>query len=335
MQLAFFVSANATGTSNATFANQTVAQHNGQVDYINIFLACNAITALIFDACLILTVKRRSGRRADLILITGFAVGNGLTSIARVMTSVMRASLYLNKDEMMDPFTCILMRYDLGILVIGQDGLTLSGFLLSFERFMFFTNVNAHQRIFNPVCTKQIIYCAFIVGILDYMLCWSLAYSRRSEQIQGHCQRSETTSESYFTVYMILTVLLAAGSLIFYLLTFLSVSSWGRQNNEKGLRQLRHSRERKILNSLALVSVLIAAMNLLPWSTYFFIFNSSSHQVIFNAAKLLDNLYLPISTLLYFIIHPDLSRPLRSTFCVRNCLKFLSRSERISVVYAG
>ncbi|CDW59273.1 7tm 1 domain containing protein [Trichuris trichiura] len=224
------------------------------------------------------------------------------------MTGVMRASLYLNKLEMMDPFSCILTRYDMGILVIGQDGLTLSGFLLSFERFMFFTNVNAYQRIFNPVCTKHIIYCAFIVGILDYMLCWFLAYSRRAEQIQGHCQRSETTSESYFAVYMIVTVLLAAGSLIFYLLTFLSVSNWGRQNNEKGsLRQLRHIRERKILNSLALVSVLIAAMNLLPWFAYFFIFHSTSNQIMFNAAKLLDNLYLPVSTLLYLIIHPDLS----------------------------
>uniref|UniRef100_A0A5S6QZK0 G-protein coupled receptors family 1 profile domain-containing protein n=1 Tax=Trichuris muris TaxID=70415 RepID=A0A5S6QZK0_TRIMR len=318
--------------ANVILTNKTADE---RVDHMNIFLACNAITALIIDACLIFTVERRSGRRADLILLTGFAVGNGLTSIGRMATGIMRASGYLNKQKKMNPLQCIAVRYDLGILIIGNDGLTLSGFLLSFERFMFFTNVNAYGRLFNPSASKKIIYCVFVVGLVDYLLCWMLAYSRRAVQMNAYCQRSEITPPEYFAAYMVLTVLLGASSLAFYLLTFVSVSNSARRTNENGLTQMRHTRERKILNGLSLISAIIVAMNLAPWCTYFFIFKSSYYQSLFTAAQMLDNFYLPVSTLLYLIIHPDLARPLRSTLCVRSCLRIFRRSKRISVVYAG
>ncbi|KRY82598.1 hypothetical protein T4D_5789 [Trichinella pseudospiralis] len=303
-----------------------------------LFVSINGVIAILLSAFALTQIIKRKGRRPEQNLIkgnlSGFIIANIFTSFARAEIALERLLLFTYEPFSVRPFECAAHLTTL-LNVLGVNGHFCITLLLSLERYLYFSSRRMHQLVFSCKITSMLIVFAFLMGFIDYLVSYFLAFDQKHEWILGTCRRSQIVGNTYYAIYIILKVLVGLASAVLYAAAFFTFHSKSRTITES-LRAIRVAREGSILRALILLFSLTVVLQLFPWTVFLFTYETASNLWMYDFATVCDNIFQSTSILCYMFIHPDFSILYGSaTFERLQRLKRMISKSEASVVYIG
>ncbi|KHJ45093.1 hypothetical protein D918_04397 [Trichuris suis] len=296
----------------------------------NGFFIVVATSSLLLDCLLLGVVGRRMSVHPDLYLISGFVISNMITSIGLFFSSIYRIWWWTAEPRCIHPSQCITDRFHVPMHMVGSDSLAFAMLLLSFERFLLFWRQKCHRIVFSPFCSTLWFILILLLSCLEVFFVYMDAVGQQDKLISSMCHRKDYTSPSYYNAYTFTKVAMAVVCLVFYFLSYVIHRISIQQNDSKTyLGTIRNSRRSAMLFNLLIIAFAIAFFHIAP-----LMLKPLSHSSpdIVKAAKIIHNIYLPLSTALCFVIHPFLLSTIQRLFARWFILK---KCRSTSVVYIG
>ncbi|CDW53155.1 hypothetical protein TTRE_0000141801 [Trichuris trichiura] len=254
-----------------------------------------------------------------------------LTSIGLFCSSVYRIWWWKREPHCIRPSQCITDMFHVPMHMVGSDSLAFAMLLLSFERFLLFWRPKCHRILFSPVCSTLWFMLIFLLSCLEVLIVYVGANGRNDKLISSMCYRKEYSSPSYYRAYTFIKVAMAVVCLVFYFLSYVIHKIYIQQSYPKTyLGTIRNSRRTAMLINLLTIAFAIAFFHIAPLMVKPLNLRS---PVIVKAAKIIHNIYLPLSTTLCFFVHPFLLSAVQKLFANWSILKKFHRNT--SVVYIG
>uniref|UniRef100_A0A5S6R5X1 G-protein coupled receptors family 1 profile domain-containing protein n=1 Tax=Trichuris muris TaxID=70415 RepID=A0A5S6R5X1_TRIMR len=294
-----------------------------------IILIVISVAALIVDGYLLQLIYRKHEQRVDLCIIAGFTVSDSMASIGLVFTSIHRLQIRLMEPFTVSPLDCILHRFYIPVYMIGNTTLSMTMLLLSVERFATFCSASYYRIIFSIRSTKALVLLCFILGILEAVTCYYVAFGIQDRQISPACYRSQYSTPKYYNIFTSTNIALAILTVLLYALSYAVYRLRMSQSQEVvNLSHLRNARESSVLHSLSIVCLVTLFLRFSPLLAYQL---ARSAPAAISVIRAVDNSYLVAAPLLYLIIHPSLNGSVSRLACCCCC----SSKKLVNTVYTG
>ncbi|KFD54891.1 hypothetical protein M514_04325 [Trichuris suis] len=174
--------------ANATVVNEISST---SVDFVgNYVLITSGSATVILGVTVLLLLRKRPCKRADHILIEGYAVAALLSATGRVLLAVNRLQQCQLDACFIKPFYCLLRPHFMLSSIANGSTFTLI-FLLSLERVLYFNGNLWHEKLFSSRRTKLLVLVSFIPGALDYAASLTVAIYKSNKLISPMCYRLE------------------------------------------------------------------------------------------------------------------------------------------------
>ncbi|KFD54890.1 hypothetical protein M514_04324 [Trichuris suis] len=301
-----------------------------------IVLCCNAFLATCLDSFLLYLLRQRNGKRPDLIIVYCFVVSCLISSASRIPTFTVRYWMSFIEPYYIPAWQCISYHLYFPVIGVGTDMVTITIALCSFERYCYFMNRTLYESIFKKCTVGRVMSFTCLIALADLGVCTYLACRKTHEPVLALCIRAQVTSKKYYKIYALHTIIITSISALLYVATLLAQIMVRRRQGiaDITLASMRYRRDMQIFKSILLVFTCNVFTQVLPWICIYWKINTNRYDWIDKSMRILENLFLSLSALVYMCIHPDISdqikrlRPFRYYFKTSDDVLSLSAKLR-------
>ncbi|KRX94950.1 hypothetical protein T4E_1554 [Trichinella pseudospiralis] len=309
--------------------NQRQAYTNKSVQIVFLLNGC---AGMLIALILIILIRKRKGHRADLTLLEGCSAGTFLMSCSRVLVSAQRLKQLNEKVKMITSVQCLTLRLDFPLAIVGEYMLHLDMLFLSIERLFYFVGVEKHRRCFSVRNCRYLTLFSMLVAMANMIICYGVVLSKSNYCVPSYCPRTTFMTFTHFIIHLTITILLVTVDIVFYMIALLVHHFRNKVQKLNSLRRMQDAKERTVFHGMVFAWFVIFTMKMIPWISYFVSYFNAEAVDLLVAAQILDNLFMPISSLLYLLIHPDLGRHCKAALAR---FAFFHSTKNTSVVYIG